>query len=136
MQKAYQLVELDGDYYFINDFHKPLKNGSIYLSAKFTSKYNLPEGRYAFDSSGKMIINHGVVGDHLYINGVMQKAYQLIEFEGNYYFINDYNKLIKNASLTLSDKFTSAYGIPTALGFWSATATVSPISFAFFIIYS
>ncbi|MBR2152247.1 MAG: phosphodiester glycosidase family protein [Clostridia bacterium] len=112
MQKAYQLVEFEGDYYFINDYHKPFKNGSIDLGERFTSKYNLPAGRYTFDGEGKMVINHGVVGDYLYINGELQKAYQLVEFEGDYYFVNDYNKIIKNSSISLGDRFTSPYGIP------------------------
>lgn len=112
MQKAYQLVEFEGDYYFINDYHKPFKNGTIDLAARFTSKFNLPAGRYTFDAAGKMVINHGVVGDYLYLNGVLQKAYQLIEFEGSYYFVNDYNKLLKNAAIDLGTRFTSQYGLP------------------------
>ncbi|MBQ7818384.1 MAG: phosphodiester glycosidase family protein [Bacteroidales bacterium] len=120
MQKAYQLVELDGDYYFVNDYHKVLKNASIPLSEKFTAPYGLPAGKYAFDADGKMIINHGVVGDYLYINGELQKAYQLVKFEDNYYFVNDYNKLIKNASISLTDRFTSAYGIPAGRYYFDA----------------
>ena len=112
MQKAYQLVEFEGDYYFINDYHKPFKNGTIELAERFTSKFDLPAGRYTFDASGKMVINHGVVGDYLYINGVLQKAYQLIEFEGCYYFVNDHNKLLKNATIDLGTRFTSQYGLP------------------------
>ena len=112
MQKAYQLVEFEGNYYFINDYNKPFKNGSISLGERFTSKFNLPEGRYQFDAEGRMVINHGVVGDYLYLNGVMQKAYQLIFFEGDYYFVNDYNKIYKNASISLTEKFTAQYGLP------------------------
>ena len=111
-QKAYQLVEFDGSYYFVSDYNKVVKNATIDLGEKFTSQYNLPAGRYAFDAEGKLVINHGVVGDYLYINGVMQKAYQLAEFDGNYYFVNDYNKLIKNASISLSEKFTAQYNLP------------------------
>ena len=112
MQKAYQLVEFEGNYYFINDYHKPFKNGKISLSEKFTSKYNLPAGRYAFDADGKMILDHGVVGDYFYIKGVQQKAYQLIAFEGSYYFIGDYNKVLKSGSISLTEKFTAQYGLP------------------------
>ena len=112
MQKAYQLIEFEGDYYFVNDYNKLLKNTTISLSERFTGAYGIPAGRYAFDADGKMIINHGVVGDYLYLNGVMQKAYQLVGFEGSYYFVNDYNKLLKNATIDLSARFTSQYDLP------------------------
>ena len=112
MQKAYQLVEFEGDYYFINDYHKPFKNGIIDLGERFTSKFQLPAGRYAFDADGKMIVNHGVVGDHLYINGVLQKAYQLVAFEGSYYFVSDYNKVVKNTTIDLGARFTAQYDLP------------------------
>ena len=112
MQTAYQLVEFEGNYYFINDGHRVIKNASKYLTATHTSKFGLPAGTYQFDADGKLIINHGVVGNYLYINGVMQKAYQLVEFEGNYYFINDGNKVIKNASKYLTATHTSKFGIP------------------------
>ena len=71
LQEAWldRYFEREGDYYFISDYHKPFKNGTIELAERFTSKFDLPAGRYQFDAAGKMIINHGVVGDHLYING-------------------------------------------------------------------
>ena len=103
---------LYGNYYFVNDYNKILKNVTIPLTEKFTAQYGLPAGKYEFDKDGKMIINHGIVDDHLYINGVMQKAYQLVEFEGNYYFINDYNKILKNARIPLGEEFTAQYGLP------------------------
>ncbi|MBR4282392.1 MAG: hypothetical protein IKT35_01615, partial [Clostridia bacterium] len=112
LQLAYQLIEFEGNYYFINDYNKIFKNAKISLSEKFTSKYGLPAGKYAFDAEGKMVINHGVIDDYLYINGVMQKAYQLIEFEGDYYFINDYDKILKNARIPLGEEFTAKYGLP------------------------
>jgi hypothetical protein len=59
-----------------------------------------------------MVILNGPEGDYFYVNGIVQKAYQLVEYEGNYYFINDYNKLLKNRSVYLSEKFTAAHGLP------------------------
>ena len=112
MQKAYQLVEFEGNYYFVNDYNKIIKNGSIPLGENFTSKYGLPAGKYTFDNDGKMVINNGIVNDYLYIDGVMQKAYQLVEFEGSYYFVNDYNKIFKNGNLPLGETFTAKYGLP------------------------
>ena len=107
-----QLVEFEGDYYFINDYNKLLKNATISLSEKFTGPFGIPAGRYTFDADGKMILNHGVVGDYLYINGVLQRAYQLVEFEGSYYFVNDYNKLLKNKRIYLSERFVGGVTLP------------------------
>ena len=65
---------------------------------------------------------HGVVGDYLYINDVKQVRYQLVEFEGNFYFINDGDKIAKNMKLYLSDKFvagkTFADGTAVAAGYY------------------
>ena len=61
-QKAYQLVECEGDYYFVNDGHKIAKNKKIYLSAKFVEgKYYadgtmVEVGYHYFDENGKMIV--------------------------------------------------------------------------------
>ena len=61
MQKAYQLVEFEGDYYFVNDFNKLLKNTKVYLSNKFLENIVLEDGSvleagyYSFNSSGKLV---------------------------------------------------------------------------------
>ena len=63
MQKAYQLIEFEGDYYFINDYNKLLKNKRIYLSDRFVSGIILPDGSmlqadyYSFDAHGRLILN-------------------------------------------------------------------------------
>ena len=68
----------------------------------------IPAGIYEFDADGKMILKHGIIDDCIYINGVLQKAFQLVEFEGSFYFINDGNhKIAKNTKLYLSEKFVS-----------------------------
>ena len=83
-------------------------------------------GLYEFDKDGKMIILNGVVGDYYYVNGVVQKAWKLIEFEGNFYFINDYNKLAKNGKLYLGENFvkgfTDANGNPLKPGLYEFAA--------------
>ena len=126
MQRAYQLIEFEGSYYFINDYNKLAKNTSIYLSEKFTSAYGLPAAQYTFDEEGKMVVKHGVVGDYLYINHTMQRAYQLIEFEGSYYFINDYNKIARNTTIYLSERFvkdmTFADGSALGVGYYTFDA--------------
>ena len=127
-QKAYQLVEFDGDYYFINDYNKIAKNQRIYLSQRFIDGFTyadgtpLKEGYYEFDENGKMIINNGVVGDYFYKNNERLKAYQLVEFEGDFYFINDSHKIAKNKRIYLSqrfiDGFTYADGTPLKEGYY------------------
>ena len=103
--KAYQLVEFEGDYYFINDGHKIAKNKRIYLSERFVEGTDLKVGYYDFDAEGKMILLNGPVGDYFYKDNVRLKAYQLVEFEGNYYFINDGHKIAKNKRIYLSERF-------------------------------
>ena len=49
---------------------------------------------------------NGVVDDRVYINGVLQKAFQLVEVDGDFYFINDgNNRIAKNITLYLSEKY-------------------------------
>ena len=118
IQKAWQLIEVDSDYYFINDYNKLAKNITLYLSERFVNGFTYPDGSpmlpgyYSFDADGKMIILNGIVGDYYYVNGIIQKAWQLIEVDGDYYFINDYNKLAKNITLYLSERFVNGHTYP------------------------
>ena len=120
MYKAYQLVNFNGNFYFINDYDKIAKSISLYLSEKYVEGHTfdgskaIPAGIYEFDKNGVMQIpesleQNGVVGDYFYTNGVKQLRYQLIEFEGNFYFINDYDKVAKNITLFLSEKFVEGH---------------------------
>ena len=103
LQKAYQLVEFEGNYYFVSDNNRYVVNKTIYLTAKNLEIAGLSAGYYDFGADGKMIIKNGADADgYFYINGEKQKAYQLIEFEGSYYFISDYNKYVVNKSVYLS----------------------------------
>ena len=110
-QDRYQLVEYNGDYYFINDGNKLAKSIKLYLSEQFVEGHTYADGTpvqpgyYDFDSDGKMIVLNGPVGDYFYINGVRQDIYQLVEYNGDYYFINDGNKLAKNITLYLDKRF-------------------------------
>lgn len=128
-QKAYQLVEFEGDFYFINDSHKIAKNKRLYLSERFVTGFThedgtpLAVGYYEFDENGKMIIHNGVVGDYFYKNNERLKAYQLVEFEGDFYFINDSHKLAKNKTLYLSERFVTGFtyedGTPLQPGYYT-----------------
>ncbi len=124
--KAYQLVEFDGDFYFINDSHKLAKNKTLYLSDRFVYGFTyedatpLKAGYYTFDENGKMVLLNGPVGDYFYENNVRLKAYQLVEFEGNYYFINNSNKLAKNTRLYMSQRFVE--GTDLKVGYYNFDA--------------
>ena len=134
LQKAYQLVEFEGNFYFINNGrHEIARSIRLYLSKQFVAGKTfadgtpIAEGFYEFDEDGKMVIKHGIIDDCIYINGVLQKAYQLVEFEGSYYFINNgRNEIAKNARLYLSRQFvegkTFADGTPIAEGFYEFDA--------------
>ncbi len=128
-QKAYQLVEFDGNFYFINNGNKIAKNTRIYLSQRFVEGFTFTDGTplkvgyYEFDENGKMIIHNGVVGDYFYSNGVRLNAYQLVEFDGDFYFINDSHKVAKNKTLYLSDRFVNGFtyedGTPLKAGYYT-----------------
>ena len=135
-QKSYKLVEFEGNFYFINDGNKLAKNGKLYLSDKFVAGFTfadgtpIPAGLYEFDADGKMVIEqpdveepdvdepdveepkNGVYSDQLYIDGVIVKCYQLVEYNGDFYFINDGNKIAKNGKLYLSEKFVEGKTFP------------------------
>lgn len=126
---AYQLVEYEGDFYFINDSHKLARVQTIYLSQKFVEGFAFADGTplqpgyYMFDIDGKMVIINGPVGDYFYKNNERLKAYQLIEFEGDFYFINDSHKLAKNKTLYLSERFVTGFtyedGTPLKAGYYT-----------------
>ena len=134
-QLRHQLVKYDGNYYFVNDGDKVVIGHSVYLSEKYVTGFTFPDGRaiqpgtYKFDAEGKMIIpdpKHGIIDDSLYINDVLQKAYRLVEFEGDYYFVNDGHKIVKNMSLYLGEKYVAGIilenGDPIIPGFYEFDA--------------
>lgn len=126
---AYQLVEFEGNYYFISDSHKLAKNTRLYLTEKFVSGKTfadgtpIPVGYYDFDADGKMVIKDGPINGFFYKNNQRVNAYQLVEFEGDYYFISDSNKLATNTRIYLTEKFVSgktyADGTPLTAGYYT-----------------
>ena len=117
MVHAYKLVEFEGDYYFINDGHKYAVNKTIYLSTKHLEGTPFKPGYFAFGTDGKMVLKSGAMDDgYFYIDGVKQLAYQFIEFEGDYYFISDYNKYVVNKTVYLSAKHLE--GTPFKAGYF------------------
>ena len=69
---------------------------------------------------------NGVIGDYLYINDVKQTRYKLVEYDGNFYFINDGDKVAKNTRLYLSATFvngkTFADGRAVQVGYYNFDA--------------
>ncbi len=118
---AYQLVEYNGDYYFINDAHKYAKNARIYLSQQFVDGTDFVPAYYDFGADGKLIVKNGPMDDgYFYLNGVRQSAYQLVEYEGSWYFINDGHKLAKSQRIYLSQQFVD--GTPFSVGYYDFDA--------------
>ena len=119
---AYQLVEYEGDYYFINDANKYAVSRTIYLSARFLEGTDLAVGYYEFDETGKMIRKNGPYPDgYFYRNGSRLNAYQLVEYEGDYYFINDSNKYAVSKTIYLTAKFVDPFGM--AVGYYEFDAS-------------
>jgi hypothetical protein len=93
-QTGWMLFEWDGNYYF-NEYYNVARNKRVYLTETFVAGKTYPNGDpmkvgyYDFDAEGKLVMKNGPDGDYFYKDGVKQKAYQLVEFEGDYYFIND-----------------------------------------------
>lgn len=99
------LIEIDGDYYYVNSSYKVIRNTTYWIS-----KTNglMPEGNYTFDADGKMVIDkpekpiepsepeepelkNGIVEEdgelYYYVDG--EKTYAgLIVIDGNYYYVN------------------------------------------------
>ncbi len=127
-QKAYQLLEYNGNYYCISDSHKLIVNKRAYLSDLFVSGKTYPNGSpivpgyYDFDTEGRMVMKHGPVGEYFYLYGVQQKAYQLVTFEGNFYCITDGNKLAKDRRVKLSSSMVAGHvyedGTPLVEGYY------------------
>jgi len=118
-QKGYKLVEYEGSYYFVNG--GPLTvNKRGYLSEKIVEGTPLVAGYYDFDETGKILLKNGPVDGYFYINGIRQKGYKLVEYEGNYYFING-EALTVNKRGYLAEKFVE--GTPLVAGYYDFDET-------------
>ena len=126
---AYQLVEYEGDFYYIGNYHKILRDKTHYLSAERVEGFTyadgtpLEAGNYTFDADGKMVILNGVVGDYFYKNNARLEAYQLVEIEGDFYYISNYHKIVRDKTVYLSaervDGFTYEDGTPLKAGYYA-----------------
>ena len=115
-QRAYQIVEFEGDYYYIGDYNKYLVNQRVFVEDKLLEGTPFLPGWFTFGADGKMEVKNGPNEDgYFYLNGVKQKAYQIVEFEGDYYYIGDYNKYLVNQRVFITESmlegttFTAGY---------------------------
>ncbi len=129
MQKAYQLVEFNGDFYFIGDRHQIVKNKTVYLNEAringltYADGTPIAPGYYNFDENGKMIMREGIIGNSIYKNNTLLKAYQLVEVDGDFYFIGDRHEIVKNKRIYLNEAringLTYADGTPITPGYYN-----------------
>ena len=106
------LIQIDGDYYYVNSYCKVITNQRYWVS-----KTNdlLPAAFYNFDADGKMTdapiptpdpdpnpdpdpeVKNGIVSEdgelYYYVDGVKTYA-GLIQIDGDYYYVNSYCKVI------------------------------------------
>ena len=103
------LIQIDGDYYYVNSSFQVIHDRSY-----FVSKNNglMPQGTYEFDAEGKMVIKteaekkNGIVKEsdgtwYYYVNDVKTYA-GLIQIDGDYYYVNSSFQVIHDRSYFIS----------------------------------
>jgi len=111
----YGLVQWEGNYYYVNDYAAIVKNVKKYVSKTngltWADGTAIESGYYEFDAEGKLVIPekeepevlNGLVGNFYYVNGEKVPAYYgLVQWEGNYYYVNDYAAIVKNVKKYVS----------------------------------
>ena len=102
-QTAYKLCAYEGNYYFVAEYNKYAVDQTRYLSAANLESTGYSAGYYYFDTDGKMQTKNGPWTDgYFYDHNVKVNAYKLVAFEGNWYYICEYNKYAVNATRNLS----------------------------------
>ena len=113
--KGNQIVEFEGDFYYIGTNNLLAKSKSLYFTDRFVNGHYFADGtpmhvgRYEIDADGKFIIKNGPVGNYFYKNDIMIKGNQIVEYEGNFYYIGVNNVLAKNTSLYFADRFVNGH---------------------------
>ena len=97
----YGLVQWEGNFYYVNDGGKIVRNMRKFVNTTngltFENGDPIQRTYFDFDADGKMVLKNGIVGDYYYINGVLVAPYYgLVEWEGNFYYVNDGGKIVKN----------------------------------------
>ena len=100
--KAYELVKYEGNYYLIAENNKYVKDVTRNVQAtwlKSEAVANIAPGQYQFGSDGAMIYREGPNADgYFYRDNQKVKAYELCEYEGEYYLVAENNKIFKNGT--------------------------------------
>ena len=118
------LVEVDGAFYYVNDGAKIVKNMNKYVATTngltFADGTPIAKGYYNFDENGKMIVLNGLVDGVYYENSKPVWYKGLIEHEGDFYYVNDYGKVVTNIKRYVSNTndLTFADGTPIAKGYY------------------
>ena len=100
------LIEIDGDYYYVNSACQVIK-GREYNVSKTNGL--LPAGKYTFDADGKMVREdpalNGIVKDgdtwYYYVNGVKTYA-GLIKIGDDFYYVNSKFEVIHGRNYFIS----------------------------------
>jgi len=128
----YGLVEWEGNFYYVNDYGKIIKDARKFLNKTngltFANGEEIPRDYFYFDAEGKMVIKQGIADDTYYINGVAVKPfYGLVEWEGNFYYVDAEGtnaKIIKNARkyVNKTNDLNFANGTPVAKAYYEFDA--------------
>ena len=111
-QTAYSLHEYEDNYYFVVEYNKYAVNARRYLTAANLAGTPFSPGYYNFDEDGKMIVKNGAWSDGYFYNyNVQVKAYSLVEFEGDYYFIAENNKYVTGVTRNITADMIKVDGI-------------------------
>ena len=101
------LIQIDGDYYYVNSSFQVIHGRSYYISKTNGLK---SQGTYEFDNDGKMIVGdetlNGIVKQddgtwYYYVNGIKTYA-GLIQIDGDYYYVNSAFQVIHGRNYYIS----------------------------------
>ena len=111
MVKGNRIVEFEGNYYYVGANNLLAKNTSLYFTSNFVAGTTLNVGRYEIDADGRLIaesgpvVKNGPVGDYFYRDGKIVPGNQLVQYEGDWYYVGAGNKLAKNCRLYFTYNF-------------------------------
>ena len=144
----YGLVEWEGNFYYVNDGGRIVRDAKKYVNKpnglKFSDGTDVPKAEFYFNADGVMqytlaepeepdtpvvpeepeVLN-GIVGNYYYIDGVRAKAYYgLVEWEGNFYYVNDGGRIVRDAKKYVNKpnglKFSDGTDVPKAEFYFNA----------------
>ena len=103
LKTAAGLVLIDGDYYYVDGGAKVITNSSFWVS---NTHDMLPAGTYRADAEGKLILKTEIVDEngalYYYQNGRRTGSAGLVEFNGDYYYIDGAAKAVVDQRVWVS----------------------------------